>query len=71
MFRILKKKTKTIQLEKKFKKEMYFHYRNFFFFLLHHYISKSTNNFEKKFTYLDRFQRVELVYKISKNLYVN
>ena len=42
-----------------------------FFFPLHPYMFKSTNNFEKKITYLSRSQRVELVPKISKNLGVN
>ena len=68
MFRNVKKKiSKNFNWKKKSKIKK-FQLPQFHFYPLHPYMPKSTNNFEKKFTCPDRFQRVDLVLRISKNL---
>ena len=62
MFRNLRKKTKKVlNWKKKFKKKFFLATRP-----LHPNIFKSTNNFEKKITYLSRSLRGALVLKIAK-----
>ena len=68
MFRNMKKKKKkNFQLEKKLQYNLFLA-AQVFFFPLQLYISKSTNIFEKKFTYVGRSQKIELIFRISKKL---
>ena len=71
MFRNLRKKTKKNLNWKKKSKIILFLAAQFCCCPLHYNIFKSTNNFEKKITYLGRSQRGAPILKIEKNLVVN
>ena len=64
MFKNLERKTKKFQLEKKVKNKFFFSCLSFVF-VLYTLISPNLQIIlKKKFTYPNRFQRVELVLKI-------
>ena len=62
---------KKIQLEKKVKNNFFSSCLSSSFVLYTLIISKSTNNFEKKFTYQGRYQRVDPILTISKKLAID